>query len=173
MDRKTLRANVMMPVGAVFALLALGATLPAAAYVPQVRNRERIRENLMTLRLVRMTQALDLTEDQTAKIYPILNRIEKEKLDIQRRLGPEIEDLRAAAAKTPPVDADLLARIARIRDLRDQIKAKDDELEAFLNANLTLVQRAKYLVFTVDFYRGLGQVLDRARRQGQSERLPR
>ncbi len=39
----------------------------------------RVRENLATLRLIRMTQALDLTEEQTSRIYPFINKIEKGK----------------------------------------------------------------------------------------------
>jgi Spy/CpxP family protein refolding chaperone len=158
------------PVLTVLALCAFGATLAAASPFPQARNRERLRENLLTLRLLRMTQALDLTEEQSAKIYPVINRIEKEKLDIQRRLGPEIEGLRAAADKAAPDEAEILAGIGRVRTLRDQIKGKDEELEAFLAANLTLVQKAKYLIFSVDFYRQLGQVLEKTRRPGLTDR---
>lgn len=156
-------------VPALIALAALGASLGAAP-APQARNRERIRENLLTLRLLRMTQALDLTEEQSAKIFPAINRVEKEKLDILKRLGPEVDGLRAAVQAPAPDEGDVLARAARVRDLRDAVKAKDDELEAFLEASLTPVQRAKYLVFSVDFYRGLGQVLDRARRPGAADR---
>ena len=156
-------------VPAILALAAFCASFAAAAPFPQARNRERIRENLLTLRLLRMTQALDLTEEQSAKIFPVINRIEKEKLDVLKRLGPEIEELRAAVQASAPDEADIIARAGRIRELRDMVRGKDDELEAFLEANLTPIQRAKYLVFSVDFYRGLGQVLKRARRQGQAE----
>jgi len=164
------KGTIVRPVGTVLALLVFSAALTAMGPFPQVRNKERIRENILTLRLLRMTQALDLTEEQSAKIYPTINRIEKEKMDIQRQLGPEIEGLRAAVLASKPDEADIAARTGRVREFRDRIKAKDDELEAFLDANLTLVQKAKYLIFSVDFYRGLGQVLDRARRPALADR---
>jgi len=164
------KGAIMRPVGMVLALLVFSAALMAGGPFPQVRNKERIRENLLTLRLLRMTQALDLDEGQSAKIYPTINRIEKEKMDIQRQLGPEIEGLRAAVLASKPDEADIAARTGRVRAFRDRIKAKDEEIEAFLDANLTLVQKAKYLIFSVDFYRGLGQVLDRARRPALADR---
>jgi Spy/CpxP family protein refolding chaperone len=157
-------------VPAVLALIAFGASQAAASPSPQARNRERLRENLLTLRLLRMTRALDLTEEQSARIFPVVNRIEKEKLDLLKRLGPEIDGLRSALEASPLDEADVAARAGRVRELRDAVKAKDDELEGFLEAGLTPLQKAKYLVFAVDFYRGLGQVLDRARRAGAAER---
>jgi tyrosine-protein phosphatase YwqE len=43
------------------------------------------------------------------------------------------------------------------------IRQKDDELEAYLENNLNTVQRAKYLLFQIEFYRLLEQSLDRMR----------
>ncbi|MBN2206916.1 MAG: hypothetical protein JW742_05885 [Candidatus Aminicenantes bacterium] len=165
--RKAVRVRL---IPALLALAALGASFAAAAPAPQARSRERIRENLLTLRLLRMTQALDLTEEQSAMIFPAVNRIEKEKLGLLRRLSPEIEGLREAVRSPEPDEADILARADRVRELRDAVKAKDDELEAFLEAGLTPVQRAKYLLFSVDFYRGIGQILERTRRPGGAGR---
>jgi hypothetical protein len=54
--------------------------------------------------------------------------------------------------------------ISRIKDLRTAIKAKDDELENYLENNLSLHQKAKYILFAVDFYRGLGEKLRQARK---------
>ena len=165
-----LKARIVRLIPALLALTAFGASLAAASPFPQARNRERLRENLLTLRLLRMTQALDLTEEQSAKIFPVINRIEKEKLELLKRLGPEIDGLRVALQASTLDEADIAARAGRVRELRDAVKAGDDDLEAYLESSLTPVQKAKYLVFSVDFYRGLGQVLDRARRPGAAER---
>ena len=145
-------------------LVWLATQVGAAGRLIGPQNRERLRENLSTLRLLRMTQALDLTEDQTAKIYPAVNRIEKERLQMQKQMGDQIEELRALL-KQEPTDQSLLAgKIKTIRDLRAGIKAKDEEIEACLNANLTVLQKAKYVLFSIDFYRSLGEKIGRYRR---------
>ena len=128
------------------------------------QSRKRIRENIRTLRLLRMTQALDLTEEQTAKIFPALNRTEKEKRSINLQIGQKIKGLRSILAKEKPEEQEIENLIEDLKKLRNALKIKDEELEKIIEENLTLVQKAKYLVFSVDFYRGLREKMDRARR---------
>jgi Spy/CpxP family protein refolding chaperone len=150
---------------AIFVLaLALGSLAPLQGSLqgdPQARMR--IRENISNLYLLRLTRALDLTEEQTAKLYPLLTRVEKEKAGIQRRMGKDLQDLRAELAKTGAGEQRVLELVARVRDARLAIRQKDDEVEGVLDGVLTPVQRARYLVFTVDFLRSIGQNLEKAR----------
>lgn len=150
---------------AIFVLaLALGTLAPLQGSLqgdPQARMR--IRENISNLYLLRLTRALDLTEEQTAKLYPLLTRVEKEKAGIQRRMGKDLQDLRAELAKTGAGEQRVLELVARVRDARLAIRQKDDEVEGVLDGVLTPVQRARYLVFTVDFLRSIGQNLEKAR----------
>jgi len=65
----------------------LGAALPVRAQdapPAPAPDRQSVRQNLSTLRLLRLTEALELTEVQTAKIFPFLTRVEKDKLSIQK-----------------------------------------------------------------------------------------
>jgi len=148
-------------------ILAFLVFLSAAAFGQGRGNgtqeRPRIRENLATLRLLRLTQALELNEEQAAKIFPTVNRIEKEKLKIQRDLSADIRDLRQLVRNEPQKEAEIAAKTKNIRDARQLIRQKDDELEAYLENNLNTVQRAKYLLFQIEFYRFLEQSLDRMR----------
>ncbi len=129
----------------------------------EAQNRERIRENINTLRLLRMTQELDLTEEQTIKIFPAINRIEKEKMVIHLQIGLRIGELKSMLREEPLKEEEISNKIKSIKDLRLLLKAKDNELEKFVEDNLTLIQKAKYLVFLADFSRGLGEKLERAR----------
>ncbi len=126
-------------------------------------NRQRLRENVNTLRLLRMTQALNLTEEQAARIFPLANRLEREKQEINARIGLEMKGLGDLLKAENPKDEELLVRCAAIRDLRKQVRNKDEEFESFLEGEITPGQRARYLLFTVEFYRGMGEQLDRAR----------
>jgi Spy/CpxP family protein refolding chaperone len=147
----------------VFSCLFFGTW--ALAQVPQgdPQTRARLRNNINTLRLLRMTEALSLTEEQTAKLFPAMIRIENEKSELQRRMGGEIQELRSALKKTPADDEEILNRVARIQELRRSIRQKDQEFDAVLDANLTPVQKGKYMIFLIDFARGLGEALNRAR----------
>ena len=148
-------------------ILCLGLGIPAGlagrpAGDPQARLR--LRERISDLYLLRLTRALELTEEQTAKLYPVLTRVEKEKAEPPARHGPR--------SPGPPGGAGQDAAPGRGRssawsrgsgEARRAIREKDDEVEAVLERVLTPVQRARYLVFTVDFLRTVGENLDRAR----------
>lgn len=126
-------------------------------------GRERMRENINRLRLLRMTEVLDLTEEQTAKIYPASYRVEKEKMDIIKTLNREIRDLKALMGEAQPKEEEIAAKTKTVKDLRRSLIEKDQEFEDFLEQNLTGIQKAKYVIFSVEFYRNLGEKLNRAR----------
>ena len=130
---------------------------------PQVRTR--LRENISDLSLIRLTRALELTEDQTARLYPVLTRVEREKSALQGRIGADLKDLRRELAGSPVDEGRILHLVARIREARLSIRAKEDEADAVLEGSLTPVQRARYVVFTVEFLRSVGENLQRARGQ--------
>ncbi len=151
-------------------LLLLSSILSAAIQYDQPQNRRRARENMKTLWLLRMTRILELTEEQTAKVFPIVSRIEKEKSEIYKQIGKQVRELRLILKEEEPDQDDLKSKINKIKELRNLIKKKDEELDARMEENLTLIQRAKYLMFAANFYRDLRDNLDRARIQRERQR---
>ena len=147
-----------------FLALTLGAWSAAlGAQAGESPARAGLRERISDLYLIRLTRALDLTEEQTAKVYPLLVRVEKQKAELQRRMGLALREVRAELAKTPPGEAELPGLVDRIRETRRAIRRKDEEVEAALDSILTPVQRARYLIFNVEFLRSVGENLGRAR----------
>jgi Spy/CpxP family protein refolding chaperone len=156
---RTLR---LLPI-ALLAAFSLGAAAwPAQAGDPQ--TRARLRERISDLYLIRLTAALELTEDQTAKIYPVLTRVEREKAALQRDMGRDMRDLRAELGKAAPGQAEVQALTDRIRLARRALREKDEAAEAALDLVLTPLQKGRYLLFTVDFMRRVGENLGRVRR---------
>jgi Spy/CpxP family protein refolding chaperone len=151
----------------------LSSILSAAFQDEQPKSRRRARENMRTLWLLRITRALELTEEQTAKVFPIVTRIEKEKSEIHLQIGKQVRELRLILREEEPDQKELKNKINKIKELRNIIKKKDEELEARMEENLTLVQRAKFLMFSANFYRDLRDQLERARimRERQRQRI--
>ncbi|MDD8027557.1 MAG: hypothetical protein PHI34_13725 [Acidobacteriota bacterium] len=158
-----MRKCIVRPLLALLAAAAL--TVPAAAQNRSVPPRQRVQRNISALRLVRLTQALDLTEDQTAKVYPALNRIEKSKQEIQKDLSEDVLALRAMSQDPAAKDADLMAVLVRMRDNRARIMDLDKEADAFLAGILTVRQKALYEIFQIDFLRGLNETMNQARQR--------
>lgn len=129
----------------------------------QEKKRRMTRDNITTLLLLRMTRFLELSEEQTAKIYPFFSRIEKQKMEINQQIRKQMQGLRTDLTEKDPDPKVLKNRIQAIKELRDALKSKDAELEKHLEENLTVVQQAKYLMFITAFYRELRDNVDRAR----------
>ena len=146
---------------AALALFAFLGTWAAAQTDPQARTR--LRENISTLYLLRLTRALELTDTQTGRLFPVLTRIEREKAEFQRRMNLGLMDLRAALEEPGEGEGRILELVGRVRADRLAIRQRDEEAEAALDEVLSPVQKARYLLFTVDFYRNLGRHLEKAR----------
>jgi Spy/CpxP family protein refolding chaperone len=166
------------PIAAAVLGLSLGAwsaafAAPKTAPQGEPQARTRLRERISDLYLLRLTRALELTEEQTARIYPLLTRAEKQKAVLQRQMSLDLRAIRAELAEPRAGEGAVLELVARVGQARRAIRQKDDEVEALLEGILTPVQRARYLVFTVDFMRTVGENLERARgRRGEMERTP-
>lgn len=144
-------------------LFLLSSFISASVPDEEFQNQRRTRENVITLMLIRMTRALELTEDQTTKIFPFFSRVDKEKAEIKQRIGKQMRELRLILNDKDPDMEELKNKIDTIKELRNLIKSKDEEMETYLEENLTLIQRAKYMMFAVDFHRDLRDKLERAR----------
>lgn len=140
----------------------LGSLVFAQMPGQKTMGRERIRENINRLRLLRMTEVLELTEEQTAKIYPAYYRVEKEKMEIMKRLNSEIRELKTLLGEADAKKEEMASKVKAVKELRRSLLEEDREFEDFLEQNLTEIQKAKYLVFSVEFYRNLGEKLNRA-----------
>ncbi len=149
--------------GVVFFSSVVFAAVQEKNVQTQEKARRVTRENIITLMLLRMTRFLELSEEQTAKIYPFFNRIEKEKMQINQQIRRQIREIRAALNAEDPDPEVLKAKIQVLKELRDALKNKDTELEKYLEENLTVIQQAKYMVFMNAFFNELRDSLNRAR----------
>ena len=150
--------------------MILGGLLLSAQSEGQKRpERDRIRENIHRLRLLRLTETLGLSEEQAAKVYPAASRIEKEKTEILRAVSAEVRVLRGLVEESSPDESKLSAQIEKIMGLRRSLRDKDREFEAILEQNLTPVQRAKYLLSSAEFYERVAAGLKKAREQKRGE----
>ena len=80
---------------AALALVSLLISVSGQIHAQKPPDRRVTRENIITLMLLRMTQVLDLNEEQAAQLFPVVNRIEKEKFALNRQIGERMRDLRS------------------------------------------------------------------------------
>jgi hypothetical protein len=149
-------------------LIVIGSTLAAAVPFPQNQDIRRVRENVSTFLMLRMTQVLDLTEEQAVKIFPKINQTEKRRNQLNRELGQQIRKLRLVLRDENPDEQEINELYLGIKESKNQLELVNKEFEEFMENNLDLYQRAKYIIFVQDFYRELRERLDKARKQQQN-----
>ena len=141
----------------------ISVLLASSPFAEAQQAERRIRDNIQTFMMLRMTQALDLSEEQAAKIFPKMNQVEKKKSALHRELGRLRIELRVILDRDQPDEQKIVEKIQEIRRLRQQLREEDEEYEAFLDANLSLVQRAQYILFTQEFFKLMRERLNKAR----------
>lgn len=57
----------------------------------------------------------------------------------------------------------MMAKVRALQELREEIRNLDEKFESIPDENLTVVQKANDVIFSVDFYKGLWENLNRAR----------
>lgn len=160
MNKKILAAGFL----AIFLILIIPAGGQETPPGPGQRN---LRHNLFTLRALRMTQVLELTEKQTAVIFPELSRAEKEKAELQRQLADEIKSLRQLVNASQPRDEEIESRVRQVQELRLKIQEREQAFENFLFSQLTSLQKARYIIFSLEFNRAIMERAQRLRPAGQ------
>ncbi|MCJ7581908.1 MAG: hypothetical protein MUP98_15430 [Candidatus Aminicenantes bacterium] len=144
-------------------------------------RRPGVRANINLLMLTQMVRILDLNEDQIAKILPVMNQNEREKQDLQREINGHMRVLQMLIREDPSSSREdkeelhsaMSGKLDILRQLKKSLREKEIAFELFLTENLTLLQQARYVIFSQEFYRGLREKLDEARRTQERLQQPK
>jgi len=130
---------------------------------PPVEKRERIRERIETLRMWKMTKALDLDEATAARLFPLLNRYDKRRFRIERAVRKDMTELKRAL-DTRKMD-ELQEILQRLEDRHRELQRLNDEEREEIKRILTPEQQARYVLFQYRFKRELREMIEKARRR--------
>ncbi|MEO0113828.1 MAG: Spy/CpxP family protein refolding chaperone [candidate division WOR-3 bacterium] len=107
-------------------------------------------ETLENLRMWRLTEELNLTEEQASKIFPKLKRIRELKEKRKEERNKEIEKLSELLAKKAKGD-EIKKQVELIRNNDKKHQNECEKIQDEIFAILTPEQQAKYLLFHVGF----------------------
>jgi Spy/CpxP family protein refolding chaperone len=166
MDAKRTPTTVRTGITAVILALAVATSLPAQ--VPPPHERPAI-ERLERLRLERLHDALDLTEEQAATLHAQMERSHTVMRESFRRQTEAMAALEKSLAARP-VDHEALRRaLADVESAREQMERERERHMAELGRTLTPEQRAKFLLFNRQFEDRLRELVDKHRGRGHGE----
>ncbi|MBI5584992.1 MAG: hypothetical protein HY892_14365 [Deltaproteobacteria bacterium] len=158
------------------ALVALAGASPlrAQSWREPADPREKARDRIQMVRMLKLTEALRLDRETAARFFTVGSRYEETKRHVRRDLNEDIQRLRQTLQNLNPPEKELRETVLRIRnrkkDLSDlNLKQIDEELSL-----LRPEQQARYLLFTVDFRREIDELLREVREEKppHSEKTP-
>ena len=79
--------------------------------------------------------------------------------------GADLRALRLLTRDPEAKDADILAKAKSVQEARLRVRSLDDEMDQMLEKQLTAVQKGKYVLFQVDFFRGLENTFEQVRQR--------
>lgn len=122
---------------------------------------EKAREGIEALRIWRLTKALDLDEKTTAQLFPLLNRFDKRRGEIERALSDDMRELRRLVRERR--EGPLKKVLESVEQRHRALQALNDDERAELKRILSVEQQAKYVLFHQEFSRDIRRIIDEAR----------
>jgi len=157
---------ILLPAGGVF---AQGHPPSADERSDRGEEREKIRENIETLRMWKLLEALDLTSEQSDKFLPVLKDFQKARRNFEDQRRDLLKQLETAL-QSAPEDKQLKEILADLENNREQFQT---ELDRYMNQSktiLTIEQQAKLALFEDQFERKMRETIEQIRGGEHSQR---
>jgi len=153
----------------------LAAPIHAAAQGPRPEKRERVEERIRMVRMWKLTEALDLTEERAAQIFPVLNRFDRHRSELIRENHKKINKLKEALQADPVDEEALISLIDKIGETRSALARIHDEEAAVLKKLFSVEEQARYLLFQISFEKEIHKIIaesKRGKRHGRPQGAP-
>lgn len=139
---------------------------------PPREKIERIQKQIEMVRMWRLTKELDLDEEGAARVFPILSRYDKKRMDLEVERFRIMRELRETI--NDDRDRDNERRVEKLMDRLESNKSAMDRLQDAereeLKKVLTRRQMAKYIIFQQRFEHEMKEIIREHRRERFPER---
>ncbi len=139
---------------------------------PSREQMEKVRKRIETLRMWRLTKALDLDEKSSAQLFPLLNKYDRRRAEAESAVREDMRVLREAVRDNK--DAQIKAAMERLERAHDSLQKIRDEERADLRKILTVRQQAEFILVMQEFDMEIRRIIAEARdrRPGRDDDRP-
>ena len=147
---------ILLPAGGIF---AQGHPPSADDRSDRGEEREKIRENIETLRMWKLLEALDLTSEQSDKFLPILKDFQKARRSFENQRRDLMKQLETALQNAPE-DKQLKEILTDLENNREQFQTELDKYMDQTKAILSIEQQARLALFEDQFERRMRETIE-------------
>ncbi|MBI5026409.1 MAG: hypothetical protein HZC12_06745 [Nitrospirae bacterium] len=135
---------------------------------PSKEQMEKVRRRIATLKMWRLTQAIDLDEKTSAQLFPLLNKYDKKRVEIKNAMRDDMKQLREALKEKR--EGNLKNILDRLEQNRKALQGINDEEKVELKKILTIEQQARFIIFQQKFHKEIRKIIAEAK-QRRAERF--
>jgi len=128
---------------------------------PSREQMEKVRERVETLRMWRLTKALDLDEKTSSRLFPVLNRFDRKRHELEQSLRDGMRDLREAVREGR--DSALKGILDRLEQNHREMQRLNEEERAELKRLLSVRQQAAFVIFQQEFQQDIRRMIEETR----------
>lgn len=118
--------------------------VPAAPKTPGMPEGRRLIE---TIKIWKMTEALNLDEDQAAKLFPKLAQLEASRREFHRQQRMLRDELTELLKQQPLRDQEVKARLERLERTEIDFRGREQVIRGGLRSILSVEQQARLALF--------------------------
>lgn len=142
---------------------------------PSKEQMEKVRKKIETMRMWKLTSALDLNEKISAQVFPVLNSYDRKRAEAEVAVRDGMRELREAVRERN--EAKMKAALGRLEQSHASLQRTNDEERAELRKILSVEQQAKFVLFQQEFNREIRELIGEARERrgdgpGRDQRFP-
>jgi len=133
---------------------------------PSREQMEKVRKKIETMRMWKLTTALDLDEKSSAQLFPVLNKFDKKRAESEAAVRDSMRELRDTLKEKN--EAKLKGILDKLEQGHKGIQKVNDEERTELRKILTVEQQARFILFQQEFSREVREMIGEARdRRGE------
>lgn len=146
-------------------ILVFSAEALLAQPPPRMKNRKEARERIETLRLWKMIEFLDLTEEQWDKFLPLFHRFQEAQKELKAAKRDLFDSLKEELESKEPDQGKIRAILTELEKNQEALEKERKDFLIDSGKTLTLIQEARLLLFEREFEKKLRETIRKLRPQ--------
>lgn len=130
-----------------------------------IEKRKKVRERIALIRMWKLTEELDLTDETGAKLFPILRKYDEKWMGLQKERRGLMQQLKKALEDEATSDKEIEGAMERVETnamaVSDLLRQQCQELKRILSPR----QQAKFILFQRQFQREIRRIIAEARQR--------
>ena len=149
---KTIRYSLII-MAAVLVAVSFGQPPGPGPWGENGPRREKMRQRIKIIKISQLTEAIDLTSEQSEKFFPIYNEHQKQHEKLEEKRQEVIEKLHELGEKENPAESEIRDKIDELTALDSRFASLRGDFIKDISGVLSIKQVAQLMVFEHNFMR--------------------